>query len=175
MCDRLQYISSYFSDFTFTDCWHHCHELNKWNVRQIMSKVYHFCNIFIKFLKRCKFLKFNKYKRIVLRYRDISETLYQCIPLGEPHTHVWARMALGIPTHLGSLTEYSIDTYAIYNSFRKRNFYMNLISGFYSIRDNGNSMTNFIMFNCLLNKPIRTEKRPMRLWKFQPSVVMVNS
>ena len=28
------------------------------------------------------------------------------MPLGEPHTHIWAYMPLGIPTHLGSPTNY---------------------------------------------------------------------
>ena len=43
----------------------------------------------------------------------LTEMLYQCMPLGELHTHIWAYMTLGIPTLPGSPTKYSMDTYSI--------------------------------------------------------------
>ena len=39
--------------------------------------------------------------------------LYQCMPLGEPHTHIWAYMPLSTSISPGSPTEYSMDTYSI--------------------------------------------------------------
>ena len=35
------------------------------------------------------------------------------MPLGEPHTHIWAYMPLGTSTPPWSPTEYSMDTYSI--------------------------------------------------------------
>ena len=39
--------------------------------------------------------------------------LYQCMPQGKPHTHLWACMPLGIPTPSGIPTQYFMDTYSI--------------------------------------------------------------
>ena len=46
-------------------------------------------------------------------FQKCIKMLYQCISLGEPHTHIWAYMPLHMTIPPGSPTEYSMETYSI--------------------------------------------------------------